>query len=245
MSDPTAEVPGEAASPGDEGRESGAGVVGVAFGLLLIAALGAMVATQKAGPLDARELVASSFEVGELPFDLELAGGASLAGGEKLAVFRVPGLEEAPRIELPEHLRERDEDDEDANEYDWEEVVEGEAGSPPVEVHLVWYPTRGGKAAIERLFEDLTWKDLRDFGIGGGRLMREKDALAWAGYDAVYVLERELEEGGTFRDWMRVNLTLPGRACVLFARWARGLPGAKQPVEEILAVLRPVAEEGT
>ena len=40
-----------------------------------------------------------------------------------------------------------------------------------------------------------------------------------------------------FRDTMRVNLSLAGRCCVLYARWPYGLPGSKERVEEALTAL--------
>lgn len=227
-----------------QARETGAGVVGVAFGLFLLASLVLTVAIQGSKPLDPDELLAGSFDVGALPFGLRPVGGAVVATGEKLVALRAGDIEEAPRAETPDEDANATGDDEDES-FDWSAVEEGERGTPPVEAWLVWYVPKAGTAAVERLFEDVAWKDLGDFGSEGGRLMTEQDTLVWAGYDAGYVVERELEPGGTFRDWARVNLSLPGRACILFARWARGCPASKEPLDELLAALRPRAEEDT
>lgn len=219
-------------------RESSAGVVGVAFGLVLIAIFVLVVAVQGSKTLDPQALVDASFDVGELPFGLAPVEGAEVATGETLVMFSIPEIEEAPKPDVPEPKLA---DGEEEESYDWSTLVEGEEGTAPVQVFLVWYPNKTSGAAVDRLFDNVAWRDLRDFRAGGGRLMTEKDSLAWAGYDADYVIERELERGGTFRDWMRVNLSLPDRACVLFARWARGMPAAKERVQEILRVLRPQA----
>jgi len=235
MSDPTAD--------GKPARESSAGVVGVALGLGLILLLVLVVAVQGSGVIDARALLESSFDVGVLPFDLELIEGAEVATGEKVVVLEVPGAVELPRDPAFEDAPEIDEDDE-GEPYDWTTLEEGETGTAPIQVFVIWYPARGATAAIERMFDNARWRDLRDFQAGGGRLMTDKDTLVWAGYDADFVIERQLERGGTFRDWMRVNLSLPDRVCILLARWARGKPAAKERLTELLDALPPHPTEG-
>jgi hypothetical protein len=254
MSDPTAETPG-AGHAGRPVRETPAGVIGVAFGLALIAALVLLVLGRTARPIDGHALVAASFDLGELPFGLQITGASELTGGERVVRLEVPGAEEperrapepapgdatgdAPADAPADATGDATGDMDDAQRFDWSKVEEGPPGTPPIRAFLIWYPAGSGERALARQFRDVVWQDLRDFGVKGGRMMTAKGTLDWAGYDAGYVVERELEQGGTFRDWMRVNLSVGGKACVLVARWARGSPCARERVEELLGRLGP------
>ena len=287
MSAPTADAAVEPQAP----RESAAGVIGVTFGLTLVAVLVLFIWRQPTGPLDGRELLAEAFVVDELPFGLEVGDAARLAGGEKVVAIENPAASEPELVEVEEPEPAEDTDDEatgsaageeqdsagsehavpadeeaageevagegiDAKEaptdtppdfeqeedYDWTTLEIGEQGTPPIRAFLVWYPLATAEQALDSQFRHVFWKDLRDFGADGGRLPLERGTVDWCGLDARYVHERELERGGTFRDWIRVNLTLENQGCVLIARWARGSPGSTERLEELLAHLEPRVE---
>ena len=72
--------------------------------------------------------------------------------------------------------------------------------------------------------------------------MLERGELDWGEYLAPFVHERQFEPGGTFRDWMRVNLSYGRTPVVLMARWNRGLPASKERMEELIAALAPRSE---
>ena len=63
--------------------------------------------------------------------------------------------------------------------------------------------------------------------------------IPWHGFDADYVHDRSFEPGGTFRDEMRVNLSLANNACMLTARWTRGEAASKKALQPLLDALQP------
>jgi hypothetical protein len=67
----------------------------------------------------------------------------------------------------------------------------------------------------------------------------DRGRLRWGDWEVAFVHERELEPGGTFRDVIRADLSLPARPLVVYARWPRGLPASKERMVELLAALRP------
>ena len=77
--------------------------------------------------------------------------------------------------------------------------------------------------------------ELVEFGVDGGRATLDWGRLPWGEYSVLYVYERELEWGGTFRDVIRVNLSLGDQAAMLMARWPRGTPASKERLIELLA----------
>jgi hypothetical protein len=260
MSDRTADAPAELASP--EGRESAAGVVGILFGLALVAVCVAFLWRQSVAPIDGSALLAEAFEFGELPYGLEVEAASRLATGERVVALTNPDATEPERAPGAEDDADEASDEPDAasgaattepdpdapagspemEPYDWSTLAIGPAGTPPIRAFVVWYPLASARAELDRQFRWIPWRDLRDFHADGGRMPLERDVDDWSGYEAVYVLERELERGGTFRDWLRVNLTFDNEARVLIARWARGSPASKASVRELLAALAPRAD---
>jgi len=127
---------------------------------------------------------------------------------------------------------------------EWGEVPEGEPGTRPAEIVVAWYPEAKADERLARLFGRLHFGDVKDIGEGGGRIAVDTGELAWGAFETRFVRERCFEKvGGTpsFRDAIRVNLTLGRRPCVLFATWPAGMPGSIEPVQEALRALRPEA----
>jgi hypothetical protein len=61
--------------------------------------------------------------------------------------------------------------------------------------------------------------------------------LGWRGFDADWVHERAFEKGGTFRDAMRVDLSLEKRPCVMTATWTRGEPASRIALDQLLEAI--------
>jgi len=237
---------------GEGERESSGCVLGVAAGFALFAALVGFLATRPAASVDGAQRLGEWFELGPLPFGLEVAEGVR-AGATTVVLANPSAPEEAPRNEPPEEEEEpgggdgpRAKDDDD---FDWSKVPEGPAGTDPIEVAVACYRNAGqARSAIEGTFGrpdggDRDDPDLISFGAKGGRATMDRGRIPWGEYSVLFVHERELEPGGTFRDVMRANLTISGRACVVSARWPRGLPASKDKLEELIAVFRPRAAE--
>jgi hypothetical protein len=220
-------------------RESSGGVVGVASGLALFLGLAGYLFVSPVRAVDGEALLEEWFEFDELPYELEVAEGVRT--DVLTVVLANPNApSEAARADLPEAKDE----DEDKN-YDWLGIPMGAAGTDPVEAVVTHYPD-AGKAiqTLERLFgrprgDRNEEPDVLSVGSHGGRATLDRGRMPWGDYSVLFVHERELERGGTFRDLVRVNLTFPGRAFVVSARWPRGFPGSKEKMEALIATLRP------
>ena len=226
-------------------REHWSGVVGVSLGLVLLVGLVLTVQLQRAGAVDGSRLLSEWFEVGELPYGLvvddaarlpdELPGRELFAGRRRVVrLVRADAPEEAPRKEPARR------EDGELERVDWARIESGPADQPPIEVLVIQYPGHEASSQLRRLFLSDSDKDKKDDGIGpeGGRVTLDRDRVRWGAFEARSVHERKLEEGGTFRDTMRVNLAMGDRAIVMFARWSRGQPASRPHLEELLESLQ-------
>lgn len=250
----------------EAGRPVRAGLVlACTAGFVLLAGAVGLLATQSTRAVDPQATLAQWFEVGELPAGLEPVEAQVLARGdvvvrlehellhcpdpdcdssgdcEHFAPAREgrsvtspdPYGEEAPRNE-PEEGKE-------SEPFDWSTVPMGAAGSAPREVIVAEIPLEHARAELQQLFEfgqDLAgdWKSVPR---SGGKRVLERGRLDWGELAAPFVLEREFENGGTFRDTLRVNLSSATTARILVARWSRGFPASRAPVQVLIAALRP------
>ena len=244
MSDDAAQRPAVREHPGC--------ALGIGFGLLLLLGLVSMMVAQKTRLADGERLFAEWFEPCVLPFDLEVAGATVEMRGEQVILLTRPDLpEEAAKAERPE--RERGAKDEQPDEqpedesFDWSAIESGPEGTPPREVVLLAYPAELAGSELEQLFgfssEEEGEVEITDVDSGGGRVMMDRGRLDWGSYSTLYVHDRELEWGGTFRDVVRVNLTLQGQPRVMFVLWERGFPASLERVSELLEVLVPIPPE--
>lgn len=201
--------------------------------------------------------LAQRYELGPLPagFFLE-EQGFRLPGGEQVFVFN-DGLEaaisaaglvaeeepepqpEAPPAEPPE---------EDGAEgkstpapVDWSAIEPLSEGTAPTRLFLVRYPAARAESVIAEHFRGIEWKELRFIGTEGGSTAVDGGKLEWSGFGADYVRVRTFIPGGSFRDVLRVNLSLDGECWVAYAVWPELHAGSKEPVGELLASLRPVS----
>lgn len=229
---------------GVTGNVRGGSVVGVALGLLVL--IGAVVSLARQAlsrEPEPDEALADWIALGTLPFGLA-PESAARRGGDLLVTYASPAAaDEAPGPELEERESSKD-GKREPEEFDWSSVAIGPAGTPPIELLAMRY---GGKATerVERLFappreEEGETADIKTFDADGGRATMDRGRVRWHDYEVVYVHQRWLERGGTFRDVMQVNLSLPGRPLVLWVRWPRGFPASLERLEELLAAVRPV-----
>ena len=240
MSDDSAQAPAAREHPGC--------ALGIGLGLLVLLGLVAMMVAQKTRLADGERLFAEWFEPTSLPFDLEIAGATVEMKGEQVILLTRPDLpEETPKAERPDPEEGADEEArKDREAFDWSKIEVGPADTPPREVVLLTYPAKLADAELEKLFgfrkrgRDEEVK-ITEVDIEGGRVTMDGGRMNWGSYSTLYVYDRELEWGGTFRDVVRVNLTLPGRPLVMFVLWERGSPASLERVSDLLAALVPLA----
>lgn len=221
------------------------GALGIALGLLAIAGSITAIAWTRSGAIDGAALIASSFDVGALPFELRVARASKLASGERSVVLEPPSLApEPPRAPAPEPTETPptsstpSDGDPPRPRFDGSKIALGEAGRPPRQVVLVAYSDAFPEGAVNAQFQGVEWKDLRDLPVEGTLAAVDAGKLDWGDYRADFVHERLFEPGGTFRDRIRVNLSAPGLRWAMHALWGRGLPASKERVGEILKALR-------
>jgi hypothetical protein len=208
------------------------------FGALgWILARGAMVSSG----IPAASALADWLEIDPLPFGLE-PDSALCRGGSLHVRWTDPDAPpEAPRAEPPKEERApKDGPRPPPEDFDWSSIPVGPEGTPPVEVLIVRYPEGSGER-VEPLFpvsED-PQSGIAVIGPGGGKVAMDRGRQRWGEFEVAFVHERELEAGGTFRDMVRANLSLPRRPLVLYARWPRGLPASRERLAELLAAFRP------
>lgn len=249
---------GSLATSSVEGERRGVGVVlGVGLGLALIAACVVFVLRQPAGGIDGEARLASAFELGALPYDLEIVNSAKLFQGEESVVLANPRAEpeppkiEPPKTESPAKSESTDASEKDASKppepaeqkprFDWSKIPMGEL-RPPRQISLMWFPPAAGEAAIRQQFGESWRMSVRDLGDEGGLTEVESGTLVWGPYAPTFAHDRSFEAGHTFRDSLRVNLSTPGQYCVMVVTWPRNSPGSKAHVDEILKALAPKSD---
>jgi hypothetical protein len=216
-------------------------VLGIAIGLFLLLGLLGALTTKETSPVDGGALLTEWFGMTSPPGSYEVAEAVRRRGRFEVLLADPEAPEEAPKREP-----EKNEEGELA-EVDWTSLPIGPEGSPPVEVLVLHWPSlRSAAGELERLFGrpererggDEDEIEIVAFGPEGGRAVLDSGRLPWGEYAVMYVHERELESGGTFRDVIRANLALEDSASVVFARWARGVPGSKERMIELLEAFR-------
>ena len=224
--------------------ESCGGVLGIGLGLMLIAVCVATVALYGPRQLDARELLSGSFELGALPEGLVLEPEAiALPMGEQVVTLSDgSAFQLSPAELLAESSGREQSSEEEFVEYDWRSVGALSEGALPARLYLVRFPRSRAERILASQFRSLEWRDLSEIPSGGGSTVVGGGKLPWAGYEADWVRERRFLEGGSFRDTLRVNLSLGQECWIAYAIWPERAAGAEQVVGECLAAFAPRAQ---
>jgi hypothetical protein len=208
---------------------SALGVIGIAFGLMLIAALAAFLIFKRAKPIDGAAALAQRFGVRSLPFGLEVTRGDQLSSGEQMIVLENPAAPPEPAAS---------ERAADAPKLDWTKLELGTPGAPPQSVVVLLSDAPFSRERDAELFGRVEFRDVKSLDDMGGVLPIAAGKVGWCGYDASFVHERNYEKSGTFRDALRVNLSVQGKTAILTAKWPRGAQASKQTLEQLLAPLK-------
>jgi hypothetical protein len=252
-------------------RESVLGVVGIAFGVVVIAlAVGALVMLGRPSPpLEGEALLRERFaRAGPFPYGLVVVGAERELDGRE--VVRLEGSRGVVAALAEGALgTERDAASEpsaaeaaSAPPIDWD-ALPVVAGTDPARAALAWSPRERAERLLRDEFTALRF-ETREMGPGGGPgggggpgrgkpdeppeapppKLQDGGTIHWAGYAAPYVRLREFElENGVprFVESVRVNLTVGSRCCVLYLRWPHGEAGSREKTLEVLAALEPLA----
>ncbi len=213
-------------------REHPGFVLGIALCILVLGSLVAWICLPKGEARDGAKLFEAWFGAGALPAEFSVAEARKLMGGEE--VLRLLRSNAAPeREKAPAAAKGND------TRVDWTQVEQGASDQLPLSIIFVEYPKERAKDELGRLFsEKLQPGKLDEIGTSGGRLVLEIGTLSWGERSAAFVVEREFEPGGTFRDSARINLSKADGALIASASWARSEPFSKSRLQALLGSLR-------
>lgn len=205
-------------------------VLGIALGLLCLGSLVWFIVLPKAEPRDGVQLLRDWFALEAPPEGLEIGNAGKLMGGEEVLQLRATRAEpEAAKPAAPSSSPQEP-------PRDWGALPEGPKDREPRHWMFVTYPANGGRSRVQGLFRaDLAPGRPDEVGSRGGRMIREVGTIDWHGAPAAFVLEREFEAGGSFRDLVRVDLSRNDRWRIAHVTWSRGEPFSKPRLIEGLA----------
>jgi hypothetical protein len=219
----------------EPGRSAGAGIiVGVALLLMLLAALTAFLIAWRGGPIDGAAQLESAFGVRTIGDEYTLESAREMPGGARLIVFVDRSAAPEAVLAVPDPKAKKKPDEE---KVDWTHVTIPPATTRPRRVTFLFSAAGSSHYDMAAFFHDIERKSIEDLGPEGGKVTIETGKLAWRGFDADWVHERAFEAGGTFRDEMRVDLSLEKKPCVMTAVWSRGETGSKAELDKLLAAL--------
>jgi hypothetical protein len=215
-------------------------LAGVLLGLLVLALCAFTAFGGGWSEVSSAEVIAGRYELGPLPDGYALDPLAhALRGGEQVVRFVREGSEEDLAELTAAALGRTAAAVATGEEVDWSALLPSSAGTPPAVVLLVRYPLAAGERVIREQFRGLEYRDLSRLGERGGSTAVDGGELAWHGYAADHVRVRRFGPGPTFRDVVRVNLSL-GRECwIAYAVWPALAEGSVEPVAAVLDALRP------
>lgn len=214
----------------DNARPAGAGVIlGIAFGLMVCAGLVVWLYLSRGGAIDGAAELESAFGVRVLGARYTITDAREMPSGARIVVLDdLAAPAEAPAPET------RDEGDE---RTEWRKVVIPDASSSPRRIVFTFPKPENGQAAVDAFFRPGEAQDIADLPKQGGKVVVKSDKIAWRSYGARWVHERAFEPPLTFRDALRVDLSLPQRPCVMTALWSRGEAASRSELETLLAQL--------
>jgi hypothetical protein len=214
---------------------SAGALIAIAAGLMVLSALVAVFVALRGGPIDGAGQLDAQFGAHTLPFGLGLKSAREMPGGERMVVFE-GAQAAAPAATLA--IGDASSGGKDAH-VDWSKIALPAPNAPPERVVFLFLTQEAPKAHFDAFFTNEKWQQVDELGAEGGLVPIDKNAISWRGHAADFVHERAYEEGGTFRDVMRVNLSVEKKPCVMWASWPRGEQASRPRFEEILAALSP------
>jgi hypothetical protein len=203
-------------------REHAAGVLGTTLALLVLALLLLPLALRFfRGSVDGAERVATLFGSEPPPFGLALADATRLPTGD--VIVRLARPEGATVV---------------AGAPD--EVVFMEYASPGA-VEALFRPEGGPPEEVSRRLAE--WEKKKD---SAWRATLKQDEIAWGAWRSRLAVVRAFQEGGGWREEVRVDLSRKDRPLVLFAHWPAETPFDEGKLKELLgAIVIPEEDQDT
>ncbi len=215
------------------GRERPGCVLGIAFGLLVLGSIVAWIVLPKTEPRDGAQLFQTWFGAAVLPGDYAIRDAAKLMGGEEV-VQCLDNTAEPERARIAVQSKAKG----DESKVDWERIDKGPVDRWPRALVFVSYPKDRAQKELNRLFDaKLSVGSFAEVPSKGGRMVLELGTLAVGERFLAYVVEREFEPGGTFKDVARLNLSKPEDALIVNAAWSRSEPYSKPRLQELAQAL--------
>lgn len=208
--------------------------------LAFVAGAVALLAKGGNGVVAPHELVDPAFEVGALPFGLELASATRLPFGFEIVHLRRPGAIAAENEALTEHAQvpAKSGDGESSKpKIQWRKLAIAPAGDEPWEAALLHFA--GGDAAVRAWLDDGGGRSVSDLGDEGGLVAVDVGKFPWDAFEPHYAHRRKYEPPDKYADDVRVNLSANGRAWALAVIWPKGVTGSKEQAIAIARAFRP------
>lgn len=212
---------------------SGGLLIGVAAGLMLLAALAAYLLFGTGGPIDGGGKMTAVFGVADLPFGLRVTSATRMSSGGELVVYEVPGAVPETPAPAPGPVAEGS----TPPRVDWSKVPIPDVSGPPRQASFLFVPGERGRSVLGDMIRDVQGRDIVELGREGGTVLLERGRVGFRGWDSDWIHLRTYEPGGTFRDAMRISLSTPEDPCVLTATWPRGTPANFGSLEELISPL--------
>ncbi len=215
-------------------RLTAAGLLGIALGLMVLAAAAAFLLLGRGGPIDGRAEMVRVFGVADLPFGLQIASATVMPSGEKLVAYAATDAAPEPaRVETPPP-----QPGVMGPRVDWSAVAIPATREPPRQATFLIVDGASGRTVINAMVRNLHTPDTKGLGPEGGIVLIERGRADFRGWESDWVHLRTFEAGGTFRDAMRISISTPDQPVVLTATWPRGSPATREMLDELLKPLR-------
>jgi hypothetical protein len=206
---------------------------------MLVSVLAAFLIVSRGGPIDGAAQLESAFGVRTIGADYAVVEALKMPSGARLVVFEDKAAPaEAERAAAPA-AEEKPAGEANAPEekVDWGRVTIPPAQARPRRVTFLFLEENASHEILESFFRNVERRSLTDLGPEGGKVVVASGKLGWRGFDADWIHERGFERGGTFRDGMRVDLSVEKRSCVMTAEWSRGEPASPAALDQLLDAL--------
>lgn len=228
-----------------EPRPAGVWRVLLAFaGLALLAGLVGVFVLVRTGDADPRAVLAETFDVRTLPFELTPVYAAELPLGARCVRFEnaARSAESSAIVDAAANSAPAAaiaaQDAAATSEIAWKKLAIAPPGAPPLEAWLIFTGSRG-RAGVNATLDEASAQSLGDLGEDGGLVAVDSGTFPWDVYAPRYVHARRFERPGVYTDSVRVDVSANGRWCVLVVGWPRGVTGSKEAAFELARAFVP------
>lgn len=201
-----------ATSPTERGGLGGVAIVAIALGAMLLAGLAAWLLVSRAAPIDGEARVLQHFGAGVDRVGMRVRAAQRLPDGVELVALQDPSAAQGDEPVVTGDT---------SAVLDRTKVDLGPTGTAPREALLVFVPTQHWERVRKEHFERVRWRDLGELPPSGGTQTAGEGKLTWRGYEVAWVHERTWDAAGSFRDAVRLDVSLPEQPASLLLTWPK------------------------